>query len=559
MPRLLQLLSSTPVFLIGLIVLLAALLIPAHFATTSYSVLAEAAQDTETPEQRAELYLATAKPGPAQLIAQAAELYKVADKATVLTLAHPLYPKTGGEAPYLNLYLDSVQDIPEQAPQSVPGVLHLIARADQRQVLLDLLSNSTNKTVLALLDTRGMSHVNRFMPVYTPAGGPLESCILLTALLAQGDHLSPALNVELKALAEASMDKDPLASRTLEDVYLAILSTSKRLNWVQLSEWMAHCRSIEDITQGAKYLSLRDESLPTVYTASVLTGEPAQVAAYLHQFGKKGGWEDLDAATRIGEGALTRLFSSQHPIYRTPKWLDWIQPFQQKMEQHTPLPALVEAKPTTFLLIKTLLLLAGGFLCAWGIALFVTAIGRFKLPTTHPLRLANFALYGSILTLILIAASEPAVLQRSNPSVAAQPHFSVANLASTIQNVTNMDNLEQPDTATYSVLIFFLIVQLVIYCIGLMKIAHIRKAPCSAALKLKLLENEDNLFDTGLYVGLGGTVVSLILLVLNIGAASLMAAYASTLFGILFVAILKIMHVRPFRRKLIMESEGMPL
>jgi hypothetical protein len=34
-----------------------------------------------------------------------------------------------------------------------------------------------------------------------------------------------------------------------------------------------------------------------------------------------------------------------------------------------------------------------------------------------------------------------------------------------------------------------------------------------------------------------------------------MAAYASTLFGILFVAVLKICHVRPYRRKLILESE----
>jgi hypothetical protein len=34
-----------------------------------------------------------------------------------------------------------------------------------------------------------------------------------------------------------------------------------------------------------------------------------------------------------------------------------------------------------------------------------------------------------------------------------------------------------------------------------------------------------------------------------------MAAYSSTLFGIIFVAILKICHVRPFRRRLILETE----
>ena len=33
-----------------------------------------------------------------------------------------------------------------------------------------------------------------------------------------------------------------------------------------------------------------------------------------------------------------------------------------------------------------------------------------------------------------------------------------------------------------------------------------------ASLKIDLLDNEENLFDLGLYVGLGGTVLSLILL-----------------------------------------------
>ena len=63
---------------------------------------------------------------------------------------------------------------------------------------------------------------------------------------------------------------------------------------------------------------------------------------------------------------------------------------------------------------------------------------------------------------------------------------------------------------------------------------------------MRLLENEDQLFDFGLYVGLGGTVLSLILVAVGIVEASLMAAYASTLFGIIFVALLKVLHLRPY-------------
>ena len=42
---------------------------------------------------------------------------------------------------------------------------------------------------------------------------------------------------------------------------------------------------------------------------------------------------------------------------------------------------------------------------------------------------------------------------------------------------------------------------------------------------------------------------------IGIGKISMMA-YASTSFGIIFVSVLKIFHVRPMRRRLIMESEA---
>ena len=66
----------------------------------------------------------------------------------------------------------------------------------------------------------------------------------------------------------------------------------------------------------------------------------------------------------------------------------------------------------------------------------------------------------------------------------------------------------------------------------------------------------EHLFDAGLYIGFAGTVISLILVALNIlGKGSTMMAYSSTSFGIIFASVLRIFHVRPFRRQLILESE----
>jgi hypothetical protein len=100
----------------------------------------------------------------------------------------------------------------------------------------------------------------------------------------------------------------------------------------------------------------------------------------------------------------------------------------------------------------------------------------------------------------------------------------------------------------------FLVLQSSIYIFCLTKLAEIRRQALSSSMKLRLLENEENLFDAGLYLGLFGTAASLILLTLGLIKPSLVSAYSSTLFGILFVALLKIFHVRPYKRKLIIES-----
>src|SRR5439155_17166575 len=89
----------------------------------------------------------------------------------------------------------------------------------------------------------------------------------------------------------------------------------------------------------------------------------------------------------------------------------------------------------------------------------------------------------------------------------------------------------------------------------LVKLAEIRRQNVVPRIKLRLLENEDHLFDAGLYLGFVGTIISLILVSLGIIKPSLMAAYSSTSFGIIFVSVFKIFHLRPVRRKLLLEAE----
>ena len=93
------------------------------------------------------------------------------------------------------------------------------------------------------------------------------------------------------------------------------------------------------------------------------------------------------------------------------------------------------------------------------------------------------------------------------------------------------------------------------YFICLVKIRDVARQKVPSLVKLKLMENEENLFDAGLYVGIAGTAAALVLQVLQVLPANLLAAYASNLMGIVGVAFVKIRHVRPYKRKLILQNE----
>src|SRR5207245_1639957 len=100
------------------------------------------------------------------------------------------------------------------------------------------------------------------------------------------------------------------------------------------------------------------------------------------------------------------------------------------------------------------------------------------------------------------------------------------------------------------------LLQALLYTASLAKLAEIRRQRVLARMKLRLLENEDHLFDAGLYLGFVGTIISLILVSLGIIKPSLMAAYSSTSFGIIFVSVFKIFNLRPVRRRLLLEAEA---
>ena len=111
------------------------------------------------------------------------------------------------------------------------------------------------------------------------------------------------------------------------------------------------------------------------------------------------------------------------------------------------------------------------------------------------------------------------------------------------------------DTSTLISIGLFAVLQVVIYLICLRKVREIDAQDISPLLKLRLMENEENLFDSGLYVGMIGTAAALVLQVLGLIQPNLLAAYSSNLFGIVCVALVKIRHIRTYKRGLIIQVQ----
>jgi hypothetical protein len=156
--------------------------------------------------------------------------------------------------------------------------------------------------------------------------------------------------------------------------------------------------------------------------------------------------------------------------------------------------------------------------------------------------------------LVVLLLSEPFLAQESQKEEFAfrlrLPSAGAVAASTTPFVKTNIMN----PRSLFTLLLFF-VLQALLYCACLVKLAEIQRQRVPARVKLKLLENEEHLFDGGLYLGFAGTIVCLILVSLGIIQQTLMAAYSSTAFGVIFVSIFKIFNLRPVRRHLLMQAE----
>jgi hypothetical protein len=419
-------------------------------------------------------------------------------------------------------------------------VLTFLIPERARNLLRSYLGNSGSEAVQSILKLRELTATGRFVPALRAGGQPLDSLILLSAVLYQGGHLASPLQRELRALVDAALKRHDLGDLSI--FLIDLLSLGRRLDWVQLAELLRRTDSTKTVGEYAHLARVAPDQFPLIYSAALFSESADRVARYLMAFGKTG-LEDLRLALGFGQGAVGQLLLRQVPVNRTAS------PTLSAGAE------MVLTHPQLMLALKYLGLFLGVWLVLRGLDRWIVAPGA---EPSLPAAMGHMksGVLSLLFALLLIAVTEPFLLKAASPSEFQSRLPVLVSLSNTPVSPQSHPTTTTMDASTLLSIGFFAALQVAMYFICLVKIREIANRALPPLVKLRLMENEENLFDGGLYVGIGGTATALVLQVLGVIEPNLLAAYSSNLFGITCVALVKIRHVRPYKYQLILDGQA---
>jgi hypothetical protein len=539
--------TSLALILAGVVLLMGSWTLPVNLKSLSPVLLHEAGRGTPSLTDFGLQLVESEKPGPAEMVLAAARqvgdpgVARLENALTAFGARQREFVAWGGWDPFL----DPLFNLKENAGRtgSTP-VLEFFIAGEARDSLRRYLAKSRSPGVQAVIQTRGITGMVRFVPATLPGGQPLDSVILLTALLYQGEHLSPSLQREIKRLADEAVRTNQLGD--LEGTFLDLLALGRRLNWIQLCELLRMTNDTRTVNGFAHLAQVAPDQLPLLYSAALFTGSADSVERYLLAYGKAGA-DDLRLALGLGQGAVEQLLLRQVPVNRG---------LTAPLHFTGAFPLL---HPKLALMAKYVGYLLGAFLLLRGLDRWLFAPLRRAARRAEEAKMlprVQSGAFAVLIAFVIVITTEPFLLRAAPPS-----EYRVrlvipvlANAAAPAPTPSTSTPLTMDKSTVISIGVFALF-QIVTYMVCLMKIAEIDRQDLSPALKLRLMENEENLFDSGLYVGMTGTATALVLQVVGVIEPNLLAAYSSNLFGIVCVAFVKIRHVRTYKRQLILAAQ----
>ena len=435
-------------------------------------------------------------------------------------------------------------------------VTTLVIRVENRESVLAYLRATGSPAVQELLRARDLTNTVLFPPSSSASGQAFDAAVSVCGLLLGGNFLAPGLRDAVVDRAAAARTR--ATAQPLEEILMDLLSLGRRLDWGQLTVFVNGVEDPQTLTLLAGEARNASAQLPVLFSAVALSQKPGEVAAYLSDFSQTG-LQDLGASLRYGEGGVDELLRRHERLYNSPLRRRWttagpLAPFFRAGSDYA-------LRITWFaLMVKWFFYISGGFLLAAAVHCAWPALVEIEEPLrVRGIHLARELLFALGFLLVVLLLSEPFLAQESQ-----KEDFTfrlrlplVGAAAANKDPLVKTKLMEKMDyTRSLLTLLLFFVLQGLLYCACLVKLTEIRRQKVPARVQLKLLENEDHLFDGGLYLGFVGTIVCLILVSLGVIQFSLMAAYSSTSFGIIFVSVFKIFNLRPVRRHLLMQAEA---
>ena len=338
----------------------------------------------------------------------------------------------------------------------------------------------------------------------------------------------------------------------------------REINFLPLAERVEARKELSKLEQEGEIIRKDFESeLKIIYAATLLSGDPSGVHRFIESYPvyeKDGDKEaavaalnDLRTAMFYGQGALQHLLNQNKPIHDDGILESAVSPVFPVIGGFL-LTYLSHGYRDLAIFCKIALIVTSFFFLLLFLSNVLPRPSYLRANSHFFLRWSRRLSVSIVWGLLSILVLEPSLLQspRGQVSVAGFD-FALANLLA----YANEESMADQNLTVVTAIIagVFLLIQVAIFMICLSRISQVKNEELKPGLKLDLLDNEENLFDLGLYIGLGGTVLSLILLlVLDVKQDALIGAYTSTLFGILFVAALKIFVVRPYRNHLLVKQ-----
>jgi hypothetical protein len=524
------------------LMLLCGWLVPIHLRAVDVAVLQRGGEGKSSLVERGVALERANNAGAARLILQAAQAEhlqwtgELASSLATHSESDPLFP--GG---------------PAMAP-SVP-ITKVVIQLENRERVISYLEATGSPAVRELLRVRDLTNTVLFPPSASASGQAFDAAVSVCGLLLAEDCLAPGLRDAL--VERAASARTRASAQPLEEILMDVMSLGQRLDWGQLKVFVSGIEDPATLALLAAQARNAGPQLPAFFAAVALSQKPAEVAAYVNDFSQTG-LNDLAASLRYGEGGLNELLQRHQRLYSSPS--------RQRWTASGPLALFFRAAtdyalrgPWFALMVKWFFFISGGFLLAAAAHCARPAAPESEEPRRAPgFHVAREVLFALGFLLVVLLLSEPFLAQESQKAeFAFRLRLPLAGAAAASIAPLVKSQLMNPKSL-FTLLLFF-VLQALLYCACLVKLAEIRRQKAPARMKLKLLENEEHLFDGGLYLGFAGTIVCLILVSLGIIQQSLMAAYSSTSFGVIFVSIFKIFNLRPVRRELLLQAEAQTL